>query len=124
MTARDQPGHDWTVVLRRRRARIVEGQPQGGAAGAFEVICCYCGDHPYLDYREVSPELQHIRGPTRSRRALPPSRSTSGCTRRRFTSRPASTRESTPLIPGPHLNRNVRAAKASPESRTVVWGNA
>jgi hypothetical protein len=22
-----------------------------------------CGDHPYLDYREVSPRLQQIRGP-------------------------------------------------------------
>jgi hypothetical protein len=63
MTACDQPGHDWTVVLRRRPARIVEGQPQGGYTEAFEVICCYCGDHPYLDYREVSPELQLIRGP-------------------------------------------------------------
>jgi hypothetical protein len=63
MTARDQPGRDWTVVLRRRPARIVEGQPQGGYNDAFEVICCYCGDHPYLDYREVSPELQQIRGP-------------------------------------------------------------
>jgi hypothetical protein len=63
MTACDQPGHDWTAVLPRRPARIVEGQPQGGYTEAFEVICCYCGDHPYLDYREVSPELQQIRGP-------------------------------------------------------------
>ena len=29
----------------------------------FEVICCDCGDHPYLDYRGVSPELQRIRSP-------------------------------------------------------------
>jgi hypothetical protein len=59
----DQPGNGWTVVLRRRPARIVEGQPEGGYTGAFEIICCYCGDHPYLDYREVPPEFQRIRGP-------------------------------------------------------------
>jgi hypothetical protein len=26
-------------------------------------ICCDCGDDPHLDYREVSPELQRVRGP-------------------------------------------------------------
>jgi hypothetical protein len=59
----DQPRVDWAVVLRRRPARIVEGQPEGGYTGAFEIICCYCGDHPDLDYRKVSPELQRVRGP-------------------------------------------------------------
>ena len=59
----DRPGGGWAVVLRRRPARIVEGQPEGGYTDAFEIICCYCGDHPYLDYREVSPELQRLRGP-------------------------------------------------------------
>jgi hypothetical protein len=29
----------------------------------FELICCDCGDHPDLDYRDVAPELQRIRGP-------------------------------------------------------------
>ena len=29
----------------------------------FEIICCDCGDHPDLDYRDVPPELQRIRGP-------------------------------------------------------------
>jgi len=29
----------------------------------FELICCDCGDDPDLDYRDVSPELQQIRGP-------------------------------------------------------------
>ena len=29
----------------------------------YELVCCDCGDHPYLDYREVSPGLQQIRGP-------------------------------------------------------------
>jgi len=62
MTAVSQPGHDWTVVLRRRPARIVAGQPEGGYTSVFEIICCYCGDDPELDYREVSTELRRIRG--------------------------------------------------------------
>jgi hypothetical protein len=28
-----------------------------------ELICCDCGDDPGLDYCEVAPELQRIRGP-------------------------------------------------------------
>ena len=59
----DQPALGWTVVLRRRPARIVEGRPEGGYTDAFELICCACGDHPDLDYRDISPELQRIRGP-------------------------------------------------------------
>jgi hypothetical protein len=30
----DQPGNGWAVVLRRRPARIVESQPEGGYIGA------------------------------------------------------------------------------------------
>jgi hypothetical protein len=63
VTTPDQPGHAWTVVMRRRPARIVAGRPVGGYTNAFEIICCDCGDHPSLDYDEVSPELQRIRGP-------------------------------------------------------------
>src|SRR5450631_2743371 len=63
MTSLDQPGHGWTVVLRRQPARIVEGQPEGGYTDAFEIICCDCGDHPDQDYREISPKLQLVRGP-------------------------------------------------------------
>jgi hypothetical protein len=63
VTAYDQPGDGWTAVLRRQPARIVEGRPDGGYTSAIEIICCECGDHPYLDYREVSPELQQVRGP-------------------------------------------------------------
>jgi hypothetical protein len=59
----DQPALGWTVVLRRQPARIVDGRPQGGYTSEFELICCDCGDHPDLDYRDVSPELQRIRGP-------------------------------------------------------------
>ncbi len=58
-----QPGPGWTLVLRRQPARIVDGQPQGGYADLYELICCYCGDDPGLDYCHVSPELQRIRGP-------------------------------------------------------------
>ena len=29
----------------------------------FELICFDCGDNPCLDYSEVSPRLQRIRGP-------------------------------------------------------------
>jgi hypothetical protein len=59
----NEPGLDWTAVLRRRPVRIVEGQPLGGYTDLYEIICCACGDHSYLDYREVSPQLRAIRGP-------------------------------------------------------------
>jgi hypothetical protein len=63
MATRDQRGDGWTVVLRRQAARLVEGQPVGGYADVFELICCDCGDDPGLDYREVSAKLQLVRGP-------------------------------------------------------------
>jgi len=63
MTDQDQTGLGWTVVLRRQPVRIVAGQAEGGYTDAYELVCCECGDHPDLDYREVAPKLQHIRGP-------------------------------------------------------------
>ena len=63
MTIFGRPGVDWTVVLRRRPARLVAGEPEGGYTDMFEVICCYCGDDPDLDYREVCRRIQRIRGP-------------------------------------------------------------
>jgi hypothetical protein len=63
MEAGAQSWLGWTLVLRRQPARIVDGEPQGGYTDLYELICCYCGDHPDLDYRDVSPELQRIRGP-------------------------------------------------------------
>ena len=63
MATRDQPGADWTAVLRRQPARMVEGRPEGGYTDLFEIICRDCGDHPYLDYSGVSPGLQRVRGP-------------------------------------------------------------
>lgn len=59
----EQPGLGWTVVLRRQPGRIVDGRPEGGYTSLFEIICCYCGDDPDLDYREVQPALRRIRGP-------------------------------------------------------------
>jgi hypothetical protein len=51
------------VVLRRQPARLVEGQPEGGYTDVYGIICFDCGDQPGLDYREVSPRLQLVRGP-------------------------------------------------------------
>lgn len=59
----DQNGEIPQSFLRRQPVRIVEGRFEGGYTSAFEVICCDCGDNPYLDYSEVSPRLQRIRGP-------------------------------------------------------------
>lgn len=63
MSDQDQTGLGWTVVLRRQPVRIVEGRAEGGYTDAYELVCCECGDHPDLDFREISPELQQIRGP-------------------------------------------------------------
>jgi hypothetical protein len=63
MASCDRPGDGWTVVLRRQPVRIVEGRLGGCYTDVFELICCDCGDDPHLDYREVSPELQRVRGP-------------------------------------------------------------
>jgi hypothetical protein len=41
----------------------VNGRVEGGHTGVFEIICCECGDNPYLDYSHVSARLQKIRGP-------------------------------------------------------------
>jgi hypothetical protein len=44
-------------------------QPASSTAGrrrlhrGVEIICCDCGDDPGLDYRDVPPRLQLIRGP-------------------------------------------------------------
>jgi hypothetical protein len=61
--AAGQPGHGAAASLRRQPARIVLGRTDGGYTGAFEVICCDCGDRPYWDYSEIPFQLQRIRGP-------------------------------------------------------------
>lgn len=58
-----EPGHGWTAVLRRQPILIVDGRAHGGYTGVFELICCECGDNPYLGYSQVSPRLQQVRGP-------------------------------------------------------------
>ena len=63
MASGDQRGDGWTVVLRRQPARMLEGRPEGGYTDLYEIVCCDCGDHPDLDYSEVSHELQQIRWP-------------------------------------------------------------
>ena len=63
MTTNDQPGDGWTLVLPRQSAWIVDGAPEGGYAADFELICYDCGDDPDLDYREIRPRLQLVRGP-------------------------------------------------------------
>ena len=65
-----QLGHGYTASLRRQPAHIEEGQVEGGYTGVFELICPECGDHPYLDYCEISPWLQRIRGPYTMRAGL------------------------------------------------------
>jgi hypothetical protein len=61
--ALDEPTLGWTLVLRRQPVRLVDGRPRGGYTDLYELICCDCGDDPELDYRDVSADLQRIRGP-------------------------------------------------------------
>jgi hypothetical protein len=59
----DEPGHGGTAVLRRQPVLVVDDQAERGYTDAFELICCECGDNPYLDYSQISPRLQQLRGP-------------------------------------------------------------
>ena len=43
---------------------------EGGYSNTFELICPACGDHPDLDYSQVSPRLQWLRGPRTLQAAL------------------------------------------------------
>ena len=65
-----QPGHGRTASLRRQPVRIVDGRVEGGHTNTFELICPACGDHPDLDYSQVSPRLQWLRGPRTLQAAL------------------------------------------------------
>jgi hypothetical protein len=58
-----EPGHGRMASLRRQPVSIVDGRMEGGYTDRFELICPCCGDHPYLDYSEVAPRLQRLRGP-------------------------------------------------------------
>jgi hypothetical protein len=65
-----QLGHGLMAVLRRQPPGPGKGRPDGGYTGLFELICCDCGDHPYLDYSEIPAWLQRLRGPRALRAAL------------------------------------------------------
>jgi hypothetical protein len=58
-----QPGHGCTAVAHSQPTMIVDGQRAEGHTGASGLICCECGDNPYLDYSQACPRLQKIRGP-------------------------------------------------------------
>jgi hypothetical protein len=58
-----QPGHGSEAALRRQPVRIVDGCFEGGYNDVYELICPSCGDYPRLDYSEVAPRLQWLRGP-------------------------------------------------------------
>jgi hypothetical protein len=58
-----RPGHGRTAFVRRQPVRIVDGRAEGGYTGVFEFICPSCGDNPYVDYSEIPPRLQRLRGP-------------------------------------------------------------
>jgi hypothetical protein len=59
----DHNGETARSFLRRQPVRIVEGSSEGGYTSVFEVICCDCGDNPYLDYSEIPARFQRLRGP-------------------------------------------------------------
>jgi hypothetical protein len=65
-----QPGHGRTAFVRRQPVRIVDGRIEGGYNGLFEFICPGCGDNPYVDYCEIPPRLQWLRGPRTLQAAL------------------------------------------------------
>src|SRR5437588_2642419 len=58
-----QPGHGSMAFLRSQPVRIVDGHSESFYADVYELICLSCGDHAYLDYSEISPRLQRLRGP-------------------------------------------------------------
>ena len=65
-----QPGHGSEAVLRSQPVRIVDGRVEGGYTDMYELICPSCGDRPDLNYSEVPPRLQWLRGPYRLEAAL------------------------------------------------------
>jgi len=65
-----QPGHGRTAFVRRQPVRIVDGRAEGGYTSVFEFICPGCGDNPYVDYSEIPPRLQWLRGPRTLQAAL------------------------------------------------------
>ena len=58
-----EPGHGLGAVLRRQAVRNALGPAGNGHTALFELICYDCGDDLGLDYSEVIPRLQQLRGP-------------------------------------------------------------
>jgi hypothetical protein len=58
-----QPGHGSAAFLRNQPVRSVDGRIHAHYNGVYELICPHCGDDPDLDYSEVAPRLQWLRGP-------------------------------------------------------------
>jgi hypothetical protein len=62
------PGHDQGAATIRLRLGTLHVTPPGdrewdwAVIGPYEVICPACGDDPSLNYSEVPPEIQDIRG--------------------------------------------------------------
>jgi hypothetical protein len=62
------PGHDQGAARIRLRLGMLCDTPLGdrdwdwATIGPYEVICPACGDDPGLNYSEVPPEIQDIRG--------------------------------------------------------------
>jgi len=65
-----QPGHGRMAFLRHQPARIADGRSGGSSTGLFELICPGCGDCPDVDYSEIPPRLQWLRGPRMLEAAL------------------------------------------------------
>jgi hypothetical protein len=57
-----QPRPGKTLSLRRQLIWVAE-EREARDTGVYEVICRACGDHPYVDFSEIPPRLQQIRGP-------------------------------------------------------------
>jgi len=53
----------WTISLRRLPASLGDCRPVDGGTALFELVCRWCGDDPTRGHRQVSAELQRIRGP-------------------------------------------------------------
>ena len=56
-------GHGFGAILGGTAGPIADGRAEGSHAAEFELIWFDCGDNPGLDYSQVSPGLQRIRGP-------------------------------------------------------------
>jgi hypothetical protein len=58
------PGHGRGLTSARLQpVRLVDGYVQGGYTDKWEVICYDCGDDHNMNYDELPPQLQAIRGP-------------------------------------------------------------